>query len=700
MRTRGSLIGVTALLLLMPLEAVAHDKFDHPAPGFTAPGPPSTAFNSGGKGATWDLLGTFATGNPHSDIDFFEQRGETFASVGTLGSGPNAGGQTIVQLTANGKVTQDSLQYVSSHPSATCVSDPSAALGLQHDVEATPKGNTMLNSTNRHAVRKDTQLLVDATDASGRCHDQGAGGIAEAPPGGLEIIDVTDVDNPVEIGLVSHIGEAHTINIDPKRPHIVYSVTSDSVRVSKQGKRYVRENEDPASSQRFNLDGFEVTDISSCMNLPKGTSVETKREQCRPNVYRYRYPSAKIALGHTLQSSIYGCHELEVYPNDKLACGSGGAMILFDMADAFRDRGTPKRFADDVPRGRQLPCRVRDSSTAVPTLSTGAKVTDCVVGRKDKDLTVAGWLKLGAPALKGVRHVGSAHHQGRGAGGAASAYKSDQDIDFNHEAELTKSRKFIISSDERGGGVTPPGAACSPAADNREGNGGLHAYKVSRLDKKMPARPRDAFRAYARNRKGKKAIFRAPINTQPQSTLCTAHVFQQIPKQNRIFMGWYSQGTQVVDFKETRNGRFVFKRAGFFIPENANQWVSHIFKKRRNRDGTFTYWGATGDFNLGSAGRSAIDVYRVRLPAPFAKSKKGAGALATSSEAKGSAPPVVLEPGPDYAFFNPARSTVHVHGRTLIEALMLSAAALMLGLALLVALRGRKSLRWVPGLKT
>ncbi len=270
----------TAVCLVLPTASLAGHglKLDHAVP-FTPGQAPPAGFQSGGDGAKWEFLATIPTGNPQSDLDFFTQGGNTFASVGTLAIGPNAGGQTIVQLTANGKVTQDSLQYISSHPSATCVSDPSAALGLQHDVEATPKGNTMLNSTNRHAVRKDTQLLIDATDASGRCHDQGAGGIADAPPGGLEIIDVTDVANPVEIGLVSHIGEAHTINIDPKRPHIVYSVTSDSVRVSKQGKRYVRENEDPASSQRFNLDGFEVTDISSCMNFPKGTSVETKREQ-------------------------------------------------------------------------------------------------------------------------------------------------------------------------------------------------------------------------------------------------------------------------------------------------------------------------------------------------------------------------------------------------------------------------------------
>ena len=36
---------------------------------------------------------------------------------------------------------------------------------------------------------------------------------------------MTDPDNPHELGLTSHIGESHTVNIDPKRPHIAYSVT-------------------------------------------------------------------------------------------------------------------------------------------------------------------------------------------------------------------------------------------------------------------------------------------------------------------------------------------------------------------------------------------------------------------------------------------------------------------------------------------
>ena len=41
-----------------------------------------------------------------------------------------------------------------------------------------------------------------------------------------------------------------------------------------------------------------------------------------------------------------------------------------------------------------------------------------------------------------------------------------------------------------------------------------------------------------------------------------------------------------------------------------------MFKVQPNRDGTFTYWGATGDFSLGEAGRNTIDVYKVTLPAP------------------------------------------------------------------------------------
>jgi hypothetical protein len=625
-------IAIGALLALPP--TVGAHLLDHAAPAFNPQTPPSPDFISGGQDADWELVATLPTGNPHTDLDFFTHGGETFVSAGTLGSGPNAGGQTIAQLTQNGEVKP---KVVGAHPSASCLSNPSAALGLQHDVEATPKGGTILNTFNPTADTREAQLLVDATDAPGRCHDQGLGGLASAPNGGLEIVDVSDPAKPKEIGLTAHIGQAHTVNIDPRRPHIAYAVTSDAITVT-NGRR---ENEIETDSDRFDLDGWEVVDLSSCMNFPAGTTLQAKRDACRPQVFRYRYPELAMTQGHTNKGTVYGCHELEVYPDDKLTCASGQALMAFDVKGAFDDRGTPADFSDDKPRGTPLSCTVRDTSTSAAPFKTGAKVTDCIDGPAagTDDLTVAKWLTAAAPSLAGVQFLGSAFHQGRNSTeqSATPAFPSLQDIDFDHEAEYSTSRRFLLATDERGGGVTPPGASCPTSpADNPTGNGGLHAYAANRLKPSTPATAADAFDSYAKSSKGGKAIYRATIRTQPQASLCTAHVFQQIPGQNRIFMGWYSQGTQVVDFTENPDGTIDFKEAGYFTPINANTWTSAIFKAQRNRDGTFTYWGATGDFNIGAAGRSAIDVYKVTLPAPPVP-QGGTGGLGAPGLAQGAA---------------------------------------------------------------
>ncbi len=606
---------------------------DHPAPGTGATTPGGTV-NSGGPGATWNHVATVATGNPHTDLDFFTLDGESYASVGTLAAGLNAGGQTIVKLTEDGELDSTTPQFITGHGSGSCFSDPLQALGLQHDVEATPKGRgTILNTANPAAVRTTPQLLIDATDNPGRCHDQGVAGVIDAPQGGLELIDITKLARlerqgredectalaflgpeqrcVVEIGLTSHIGESHTVNVDPKRPHIAYSVTSDAVSVS-GGQR---ENEIPGDNDRRDLDGFEVVDMSSCMNFPRGTSVAVKREQCRPEVYRYRYPTLQMSLGHTVQNTVYGCHELEVYPDDRLMCGSGAAEISFDMSGAFDDNGTPNDFSDDTPNGEPLDCRVRPSSTAGPT-RTDAKVSDCVrEGEGDTPpgsalLDVPNWIADGSPSLEGVEYLGTIHHMGRG-----GPRPSTEDIDFDHEAELSASRRLILATDERGGGVTPPGATCATGVDNPQGNGGVHFYRYDRLTKDGPSGPAGADAQYARTPGGEKAIYRATPRTGAEATTCTAHVFQQVPGQNRIFMGWYSQGTQVIDFVENEDGTVELKEAGWFIPPEADEWVSHIFRTEENGDGTVTYWGAIGDFVLGR-GRNVIDVYSVTLPAP------------------------------------------------------------------------------------
>jgi hypothetical protein len=597
-----------AALAIAVAPAGAH--YDHPAPAFTPPQEPlSSAINAGGENASWELITTIATGNPHTDLDFFTSGGETYLSAGTLGVGPNAGGQTIVKLTEGGKVAP---AYAASHPSAACPSVVSGATALQHDVEATPKGNALPAYTTTVQDTRDAQLLIDATDGSGRCHDNGELG-AGAPNGGLEIIDVTDPTQPKEIGLIRHIGNAHTVNVDPKRPHIAFDVTQDGVAVQEEDGR--RANETSGNQ----LDGFEVIDLKSCMDFPPGTTIEQKRERCRPQVYRFRYPEATWATSHAFPNNLQSCHELEIYPDDRITCASITATLLLDASKAFDDNGTPSDYRDDKPRGTPLPCAVRDSSSVA--FGTGAKITDCVEGEingQAQPLTVSEWLKIGAPSLEGIERIGTVHHMGFGATAdiANAPYDATEDIVAAHEAELTPSGQFVFTSDERGGGVVPGSSGCTPGADNVRGNGGIHAFPLESFRTTLPKSSEEAQAAYAKTSAGERAIYRAPTRTGPQGAFCTAHVFHFIPGQNRIFMGWYSQGTQVVDFVEKGDGTIDFKEAGWFTPENANTWTSAIFKVEQNPDGTFTYYGATSDGIVPGSGRGAIDVYKVTLPAP------------------------------------------------------------------------------------
>ena len=599
------LAAVAALLAAVP----AHAHFlDHPVPPLESPGVPlSSVVNAGGENAEWELITSIPTGNPHSDLDFFTHKGDTYATVGTLAIGPNAGGQTIVRLTENGEVSPS---YVTGHPSASCVSTTTAATGLQHDVEATPKGDALPQQINPYIAKGDAQLLVESSDGEGRCHDQGLFGQA-APLGGLEIVDITDPAAPKELALTVHIGEAHTVNVDPKRPHIAFDVTQDGVSINEDG---TRSNETGTSTA---LDGFEVVDMSSCMNFPEGTSIEAKRAACKPEVYRYRYPDPAIGRSHTFPN-LQSCHELEIYPDDTVTCASIDATAIFDLSGAFDDNGTPTDFTDDKPKGTPLPCAERESSSEGGVFGTGATVFDCHNGRDGQSLIVSEWLKIGAPSLEGVKWIGTVPHMGFGTTTdiVDTPYDSTEDLVAAHESELTQSGRFVITSDERGGGVVPRGASCDAGDLNLHGNGGLHAFPVSSFTTNPPTTAEEAWKLWARTSDGEKAVYRAPTRTGVAGDFCTAHVFQQIPGQNRIFMGWYSQGTQVVDFVENPDGTIDFKEAGWFTPENANTWTSHVFKVERNADGTFTYWGATGDGILPATGRSTIDVYKATLPAP------------------------------------------------------------------------------------
>ena len=158
-----------------------------------------------------------------------------------------------------------------------------------------------------------------------------------------------------------------------------------------------------------------MIDLSSCMNFPPTATIDQKRAACRPQVYRFRYPDGTWATSHTYPNNLQSCHEVEIYPDDRLACSSITATLLLDLSGAFNDNGTPDNYLDDKPRGTPLPCRVRPSSTVVSAFATAAMVTDCVNGGTEaqpQSLTVMNWLAIGAPSLEGVTRIGTVHHMG------------------------------------------------------------------------------------------------------------------------------------------------------------------------------------------------------------------------------------------------------------------------------------------------
>ena len=262
------------------------------------------------------------------------------------------------------------------------------------------------------------------------------------------------------------------------------------------------------------------------------------------------------------------------------------------MSGAFDDNGTPTDFTDDKPHGHAaaLPgaAELLDACRSRPD----AMVTDCVDGTDDGRSGRPRRPRLArqrrALARRACEYRGSIYHQGRGAGGAATpAFDSTEDIDFNHEAELSDSGR-LPDRDRRArrrhhaaGRHLHPGRR-QPGRQRRRA-----LLPERRRSRATPAgrRPRRPSRPTPAPPRATKAIYRAPIRTQPRGTVCTAHVFQQIPGQNRIFMGWYSQGTQVIDFVENADGT-VALRGGRLLHPRERQRVGLAHLQDRSRTPT------------------------------------------------------------------------------------------------------------------
>ena len=281
------------------------------------------------------------------------------------------------------------------------------------------------------------------------------------------------------------------------------------------------------------------------------------------------------------KGTIYGCHELEIYPDDRLD------LRVRPGGDPARHEGRVRRPRHAARLHRRQAARHAAAVPRARHLDRGAGVQDRREGhrlrrrRRHRHRRPDGRQVARSAARRRCRASSTSAPPSTRAATRPSSRRPrpstrSQDIDFDHEAELTASRRFLLATDERGGGVTPPGATCPPRRRQPD-----RQRRPPRLPR--PARPADAPTPGTR-RRGVRRPTRGPRRAARRSTarrsapsrrrsLCTAHVFQQIPGQNRIFMGWYSQGTQVVDFTENPDGTIDFNDAGYFIPINANTWV-------------------------------------------------------------------------------------------------------------------------------
>jgi hypothetical protein len=529
-RRRSASVLVLALAVLLSLAAPA--VADHTDP--SSPIVPTPEEGVPGDGVAhgegeWEFLTNFPA-NLGSDEWFFEKDGVTYAASGSLGQLPNTVGQRITQLIdADGEIDP---RWVADHGSASqtgsCLLEVApSATGLQHDPSVSPF--------------TDPELLFDSTDATGRCHDPDGGGI--------EIIDISVLEEMREIHLTRHASTTHTLTVDPDRQHLVFT----------------------NNSSFSNANWLEFLDVRSCLTEDAGgelaadATLEDKRADCQPEVYRIPFEdlwTQQTTDGESEpEGPARGCHDIVIVDGIVFCSGLTGDVIL-DIAGITDENG-------DV-RGEALEC---ETGIEPDGADTGALVTDCSMWDK------ASYEEDGSPQAEGLEYLCHYNHPGITEGNTNHEVPSTEGVAVSHESRPLPAgldpndpdRRFMVVSDERGGAVVPGGANCLEKDFDPFWHGGLHFFDVTD--------PSNIEYATTVNGDGEEvpAVWRGEIH-DPRPTFCVVHRFEHVPDEQRLVMAYYSQGVKVLDYEVDDDGRFVFDEVASFIPQpEANSWVANVF---------------------------------------------------------------------------------------------------------------------------
>ena len=283
--------------------------------------------------------------------------------------------------------------------------------------------------------------------------------------------------------------------------------------------------------------------MSSCMYFPAGTSLQAKRDHCRPQVYRYRYPTLCDGARP---------HEEERGLRLPRARGLPGRQAHLRQRQRV-DRARHARCLRH-PRHAQLPRRSTAGSRRPPAVH-GAR--QLLGGTAVEDGSEGDGLRRRQPQRRSGREARrpdlARRRQARRAarralprqrpphGTRRGRHGHDLRLVPGHRLRPRSRAERVAAAADRHrrarGRRLSAGATCATGADNRQGNGGVHFYRSDRLfTSGPPPTAQQAWNSYASTPQGGKAIYRATPRTGVEATTCTAHVFQQIPGQNRIFM--------------------------------------------------------------------------------------------------------------------------------------------------------------------
>ncbi len=322
----------------------------------------------------------------------------------------------------------------------------------------------------------DGRWVVMGMDAPGRCHDPIFGGI--------EIVDLSDVNNPKLVHLVRNSGQSHSVTLDPLHPWLAYISTSDSEDV------------------------LYIVDFKACWDIPVGACAPTVAAA----VFDFDYWPAlynKNKEGENKDMTTSGCHDLRFYKN-RAYCASVGSTMILDVSKVADATG--KLTGTHMNKGPDA-CSVVDAD---PIYAPGIKVTDCRNWHKDvfRDRKAK---VVNIPLLSVIDHDGSK--------------PANEDIAIAHQAEAIADGQIMMITDERGGGL---GTDLCPG-------GGVWFYDIRDERKPVLMKQPDGKPGVYMTQ------WNIP-NVLGQNPSCTVHYGKEFADENLLTFGWYTNGMRVLRY--------------------------------------------------------------------------------------------------------------------------------------------------------